>query len=1036
MIPIELKIKGLYSYIDEQVIDFSKLLEAGLFGIFGKVGSGKSSILEAMALAIYGKTERFLITGDNRYYNMLNLKASEATIHFKFSAGAENTTYAAQLKLTRNRNNFEDVKLANHDFYREEAGVLVPITKNEIEDAVGISYENFKRTIIIPQGQFKEFLELGPAERTKMLKELFGLQRFDLSAKVAVLDAQNKEKLNLLEGELRGFETVSLESIHQFEEELQSVLADFNITKDAAEAQDKAIKMLEQLQQNLEKLASVRAQLTVLEAQEILDVQQEQRIAEFERVKLAYSNLFDAASDKAAKRKESQQLLEELSQHVETEQFALTGVSEQLVTLEIEKGFSASKKKKAEELEKLAVLFSEREKEVQQQKELTALTDQNSELVAKKAECTATKKSLEEQILEAEKEHIPAEKLFALKMWFEQLDAISKQENILLEKEKGLNESIHSVELQVINERNSVFPLFFKLLPEPFDAVALDVYYGIFKETLTKALSTQRVAQTKLKIQEELQRFAVDLEEGKPCDLCGSLHHPKPLEWSHSEEMLEQISKNIQEAEEELSAFERLRSRLSDNLVKKESFSTQKEGVLKEKSTLEQEKLSCLTNSPNASYSALDKLKFESTFSAVQASGKRVEEFKKSLLNIGEETEKLVLEMQEMEPLINQKKIALATIQGILDLRRAEVKELSEAAYMNSSKAEIEAEKETLLREIETNARQITEQTLKKGSLEILLAELGGKFTFQSNEVQILANTEKKINSDIELKLGSEGKTRDEITAILQQELDVENLRKGITANRTKLNESKGEKNALEKLVAGENPIDAVAYQLQLDEYGKTKEKLLFLTESKGKLEGILQTLHENLAKKATLIQKFDTLKVRAVDIGTLKKMFIGNGFVEFVSRRYLQNVVALANVRFQKMVRQKFKLELSAKGDFLVRDFLNNGKTRSLKSLSGGQTFQAAFCLALALSENIQRNAGVEQHFFFLDEGFGTLDSENLQIVFETLKALRSENRIVGLISHVEELQQEMDVFLNIENDPDKGTRVYESWKQVLSGK
>jgi exonuclease SbcC len=142
--------------------------------------------------------------------------------------------------------------------------------------------------------------------------------------------------------------------------------------------------------------------------------------------------------------------------------------------------------------------------------------------------------------------------------------------------------------------------------------------------------------------------------------------------------------------------------------------------------------------------------------------------------------------------------------------------------------------------------------------------------------------------------------------------------------------------------------------------------------------------------------------------------------------------VVALANNRFGKMVRQKFGMELSEKGDFIVRDYLNGGKTRLLKSLSGGQTFQAALCLALALSESIQRNAGIDQHFFFLDEGFGSLDKENLQIVLSTLQSLRQENRVVGLISHVEELQQEMDVFLKVENDPVRGTMIKESWKNL----
>jgi exonuclease SbcC len=83
MIPVALKIKGLYSYIDEQTIDFSKLIDAGLFGIFGEVGSGKSSILEAIIFSLYENTERFNLR-ENRNYNMLNLKCDEALIEFYF----------------------------------------------------------------------------------------------------------------------------------------------------------------------------------------------------------------------------------------------------------------------------------------------------------------------------------------------------------------------------------------------------------------------------------------------------------------------------------------------------------------------------------------------------------------------------------------------------------------------------------------------------------------------------------------------------------------------------------------------------------------------------------------------------------------------------------------------------------------------------------------------------------------------------------------------------------------------------------------
>lgn len=102
MLPIYLSIEGLYSYQEKQEIDFTKLTEAGLFGIFGNVGSGKSSILEAISFALYGNTER-LNSKENRSYNMLNLKSAAATIIFDF-INFENRRFRFAVHWKRKRN--------------------------------------------------------------------------------------------------------------------------------------------------------------------------------------------------------------------------------------------------------------------------------------------------------------------------------------------------------------------------------------------------------------------------------------------------------------------------------------------------------------------------------------------------------------------------------------------------------------------------------------------------------------------------------------------------------------------------------------------------------------------------------------------------------------------------------------------------------------------------------------------------------------------------------------------------------------------
>src|SRR5690606_17150775 len=175
-------------------------------------------ILEAIGLALYGETER-LNKRDERNYNMMNLKSDRLYIDLQFH-NFEGDLFRFECEGRRNSKQFGEVNT-----YRRKAAQWVdhqwlPLDHANAEKVTGMSYDNFKRTVIIPQGHFQEFLELTPGARSQMLQDLFSLDQFDLSRATARLTSQNSEAMNRLEGQLTGYEKVGPAVLEEIQKEL------------------------------------------------------------------------------------------------------------------------------------------------------------------------------------------------------------------------------------------------------------------------------------------------------------------------------------------------------------------------------------------------------------------------------------------------------------------------------------------------------------------------------------------------------------------------------------------------------------------------------------------------------------------------------------------------------------------------------------------------------------------------------------------------------------------------------------------------
>ena len=499
-------------------------------------------------------------------------------------------------------------------------------------------------------------------------------------------------------------------------------------------------------------------------------------------------------------------------------------------------------------------------------------------------------------------------------------------------------------------------------------SVAREKYQSAIKKYEAKAskaaeLDSAYKCKNKMYLDAQAGILADTLEENMPCPVCGSTEHPN-------------IATRPENAptKEELDALQdQVTTANSEANTAREAAGSLK-GALDEKENSVQAEIQSL----------LGEVSFDDAVSAVEA----------KLLDIGEVVSDLDQQIKEAQKKIDRKKVIETALP-----QKTEV--------LEKAKKDIE-----LIRD------DVKTKAAENKSLEERVAQLQAKLTFESKskaeaEITTLTKTAEQIQKDFEVaqknlnacneKLASLKSARDEITKRLDGDGDVDlekesELQSALEGKQKKL--SNDEKVVHSRLTANRKSLDNI----------KAKADALIAAENKyAWVKSLSNTANGNISGKEKIMLE------------------------TYIQMNYFDRIIARANTRLMIMtggqydlVRRKEALNKQGQSglDLDVIDHYN-GSERSVKSLSGGESFKASLALALGLADEIQSSAGgIKLDTMFVDEGFGSLDEDSLSQAMKALASLADGNRLVGIISHVGELKQKIEKQIVVTKDKSGGSR------------
>lgn len=986
MKPIRLELKEFGPYKNE-IIEWDKIINEPIFLITGKTGSGKSTLFDAITYALYNKTTGGKDIASLRTKTALDKDKTQVNFDFELS-GKKYRIERTLAYLKAGNKNLTSGKVALMQYNGEKLEVIAikeQEVKEKVEELIGLDDKQFCQIIILPQGKFKEFLLSKSSEKKETLRSLFNTyfyQKFveQLQEQAKKLDSSHKQKEKEL---ITRFEQFDIgEELTKFEylkdENFEEILDIINSQEETIKNEKKELLKLERSfskeKENFIELSKLNDKFTQLESNKSELEELSKKEDYYSRLKLEVEKLKELQKSKD-KIIEYSNLLNKQSQLRKLEQDLL--VEEDKYKLDLD-----TNKKLALELNAQKTGIEELRKETIDYK---FFYNNFNELILAKNNIEIYSKTLKDLTLKKET--------------YKELDSSLKvaKESYLedIEEKNILDSSVGKLKLEVLKKEQEVekfeeYNNRLSELNEKKSKLDSDKKQLEELELEKKKLEQEVTLLNKNKEQEILNDFLLKLHEGDDCPLCKQKIEHLP-EIPNLVEIDDNIENSLQKINKDIIQLETLIEKNEEDIEQLGKLLKNEEEIINFKSKEELYQLEGELKAENIKLTDISKV-IKTSEDKIKGLNREIEELSELFKNEDEIKQNHLEAKNKIEQFEKNVKIELDVFADYYKKIQSQVEDFDNTcnALQNNSnellvrKTRLETEQknnQTNLLEVSKGIESIVQNfTNSKLNKHYITLEMAEENIAELNNLEEFESQINKFEDAKKIILNSIEKLEEELKELEQPDLE---------EGQQKLKNIESQVNDFIEKVA----ILNTRLENNKKLYDKIHSEYINLLESSKEIREII-AFSDVVSGKTENRKSLET----------------------YVQGYYLDLILVAGTKRLLQMTNDRYRFvrrDEKSKGGGLqgleieIHDIYLNS-TRIISSLSGGELFLASLALALGLAEVIQNESGgISLETIFIDEGFGSLDAETLDIALTTLIDLQSYGRNIGIISHVSELKE-----------------------------